>query len=179
MVMPSGPDPIETLLTVANARHVRAAEADPADDDPAPVHDHLRDAEDARRFLERNGAAIPRGRPPAASLKDLRRLRQAVVTLAERDSLAPARPLLRRAAYRLDEAGRLQTIRSGWQGFVNRLLPALLTMREQRAQLKTCANPACRWLFLDRSKNQARVWCDMAVCGNRAKVKRFLARQRR
>jgi predicted RNA-binding Zn ribbon-like protein len=31
--------------------------------------------------------------------------------------------------------------------------------------------PQCGWLFVDRSKNRSRVWCDMAVCGNRTKAK--------
>ena len=33
-------------------------------------------------------------------------------------------------------------------------------------KLKICPN--CSWLFLDRSRNSSRLWCDMAVCGNRA-----------
>ena len=36
----------------------------------------------------------------------------------------------------------------------------------------------CRWLFLDRSKNHSRRWCDMRICGNRSKTRRFYARQR-
>ncbi|MGV3552361.1 CGNR zinc finger domain-containing protein [Rhizobium sp.] len=36
-------------------------------------------------------------------------------------------------------------------------------------RLKICPN--CAWLFLDRSKNRSRTWCDMAVCGNRAKAR--------
>jgi predicted RNA-binding Zn ribbon-like protein len=36
--------------------------------------------------------------------------------------------------------------------------------------------PDCEWLFLDQSKNQSRMWCDMAVCGNRAKARAHYAR---
>lgn len=36
-------------------------------------------------------------------------------------------------------------------------------------KVKVC--PACRWLFLDVSKNKSRRWCDMKVCGNRAKAR--------
>ncbi|HVN03613.1 MAG TPA: ABATE domain-containing protein [Bryobacteraceae bacterium] len=46
------------------------------------------------------------------------------------------------------------------------------------ASLRECGAPACRWLFLDHSKNHSRRWCDMKVCGNRAKAQRFHARQR-
>jgi len=41
------------------------------------------------------------------------------------------------------------------------------------SRLRTCGNPQCRWVFLDTSKNGARRWCSMAVCGNREKVRRF------
>jgi predicted RNA-binding Zn ribbon-like protein len=40
----------------------------------------------------------------------------------------------------------------------------------ERDRIRVCA--ACGWLFLDRSKNRSRRWCDMSVCGNRAKAKR-------
>ncbi len=42
-------------------------------------------------------------------------------------------------------------------------------------RLRICAN--CNWLFLDRSRNGSRLWCDMAVCGNRNKAKRHYARR--
>lgn len=34
----------------------------------------------------------------------------------------------------------------------------------------------CGWLFIDSSKNGRRRWCDMRVCGNRAKAKRHRQR---
>jgi predicted RNA-binding Zn ribbon-like protein len=37
-----------------------------------------------------------------------------------------------------------------------------------------CASEACGWVFLDPSHR--RRWCTMAVCGNRAKVRRFAER---
>lgn len=40
------------------------------------------------------------------------------------------------------------------------------------------ACPGCGWLFLDTTRNRSRVWCTMAVCGNRAKTTRFANRQR-
>nr|WP_316653470.1 CGNR zinc finger domain-containing protein [uncultured Gellertiella sp.] len=45
-----------------------------------------------------------------------------------------------------------------------------LISAEQRARMKICGN--CGWLFLDRSKNRSRMWCDMAVCGNRIKARK-------
>ena len=47
------------------------------------------------------------------------------------------------------------------------------------ARVRECAADPCAWLFVDRSKNRSRRWCDMAVCGNRDKVRRHRRRQRR
>jgi predicted RNA-binding Zn ribbon-like protein len=41
-------------------------------------------------------------------------------------------------------------------------------------QVKSCSSDICRWLFLDTSKNHTRRWCEMRVCGNRAKARRYL-----
>jgi predicted RNA-binding Zn ribbon-like protein len=45
------------------------------------------------------------------------------------------------------------------------------------AAVRECASGACRWLFLDRSRNRSRRWCDMKVCGNRAKARRHYRRR--
>jgi predicted RNA-binding Zn ribbon-like protein len=44
--------------------------------------------------------------------------------------------------------------------------------------VRECSENTCRWLFLDRSRNHSRRWCDMQLCGNRSKAKRFYARTR-
>lgn len=49
------------------------------------------------------------------------------------------------------------------------LAPDLLT------RLRECAGPDCSWLFLDRTKNGSRHWCNMRTCGNRAKARRHRA----
>ncbi len=45
-------------------------------------------------------------------------------------------------------------------------------------RLRECEGHACGWLFYDRSKNNRRRWCEMEVCGNRAKQRRLAARRR-
>ena len=45
-------------------------------------------------------------------------------------------------------------------------------------RLKACQADDCHWAFYDHTRNRSGVWCDMAVCGDRAKVERFRARQR-
>jgi predicted RNA-binding Zn ribbon-like protein len=44
--------------------------------------------------------------------------------------------------------------------------------------VRECSEKTCRWFFLDRSRNHSRRWCDMQLCGNRSKAKRFYARTR-
>lgn len=44
-------------------------------------------------------------------------------------------------------------------------------------RLSRCANGACGWLFLDRTRNHSRRWCSSGDCGNRDRVRRFYQRQ--
>ena len=55
----------------------------------------------------------------------------------------------------------------------------LLTSGGDRAMVRECASDTCEWLFLDRTRNHSRRWCDMADCGNRAKQQRLRARVRK
>lgn len=48
---------------------------------------------------------------------------------------------------------------------------------DQMTHVRACAADTCRWLFLDTSKNHSRRWCDMKICGNRMKARRFQARR--
>jgi predicted RNA-binding Zn ribbon-like protein len=38
--------------------------------------------------------------------------------------------------------------------------------------VRRCEGRGCGWLFLDTSRNRTRRWCDMRICGNRAKARR-------
>ncbi|MTE14675.1 CGNR zinc finger domain-containing protein [Nocardia aurantiaca] len=46
----------------------------------------------------------------------------------------------------------------------------------ERDRLKECGRDACTRLYIDTSRGGSRRWCDMTVCGNRAKSKAFRAR---
>lgn len=48
----------------------------------------------------------------------------------------------------------------------------------QSERLRRCGGDKCTWLFIDESKNGSRRWCDMSVCGNRAKSRRHYQRAR-
>ncbi len=43
-------------------------------------------------------------------------------------------------------------------------------------RVRACAAADCGWWFLDDTRNASRRWCDMKICGNRDKVRRFRER---
>jgi predicted RNA-binding Zn ribbon-like protein len=145
------------------------------------AHDHLRDANVAREFLAARGEfRAPSGAPPAAELRRLRLLRDAVRALARGETRAYARDrdaLLRGARYRLAPDGTLRSENDGWAEFCDLLVPPLVALGSERPRLRACGNRRCGWLFIDRSANGRRRWCDPKACGNRMKVRRFRARR--
>jgi predicted RNA-binding Zn ribbon-like protein len=54
---------------------------------------------------------------------------------------------------------------------------AELLTSEDRRKIRQCGGHECGWLFLDTSRNHGRQWCDMKICGNRAKLRRFRERR--
>lgn len=44
--------------------------------------------------------------------------------------------------------------------------------------IRRCEGRGCGWLFLDTSRNRTRRWCDMRICGNRAKARRHHQRMK-
>jgi predicted RNA-binding Zn ribbon-like protein len=78
--------------------------------------------------------------------------------------------------------GRLHWV-SGGEDDLNRVLWEVartvgrLVTSARLAKVRLCAAADCGWLFLDDTKNRSRRWCDMKLCGNREKLRRFRARQ--
>jgi predicted RNA-binding Zn ribbon-like protein len=81
------------------------------------------------------------------------------------------------------------TIRLHWHGggatghaaaFLGPITLSALTLLMEKNLLRTkrCAGQECGWLFFDTTKNNRRRWCEMRVCGNRAKVRAARQRQR-
>jgi predicted RNA-binding Zn ribbon-like protein len=58
-----------------------------------------------------------------------------------------------------------------------RMAEQVLSLPTER--LHICQGRNCSWVFTDSSKAGRRRWCDMAVCGNAAKFRRFQKRSRR
>jgi predicted RNA-binding Zn ribbon-like protein len=48
-----------------------------------------------------------------------------------------------------------------------------LVLSPRLARVRACAAGDCGWWFLDDTKNRSRRWCDMKLCGNREKIRRF------
>ncbi|CAL9458838.1 CGNR zinc finger domain-containing protein [Streptomyces sp. enrichment culture] len=97
---------------------------------------------------------------PVVPLGDLLARAPLVVTVDPADgsaALAPADegPLLGRVAAAVAEALTAGT----WQ------------------RLKACESPDCHWAYYDRSPGGRGRWCSMQVCGARAKMRRYRAKQ--
>ena len=48
-----------------------------------------------------------------------------------------------------------------------------LVLSPRLGRVRSCAAGDCGWWFVDDTKNRSRRWCDMKICGNREKVRRF------
>ena len=83
-----------------------------------------------------------------------------------------------------ERAGKGWSLRQRWLledpgDAVRPIATDALELLASAGQVRHCANPKCVLFFLDTSKSQRRRWCSMAVCGNRAKVAEFRARENR
>lgn len=54
---------------------------------------------------------------------------------------------------------------------------AALLASEEVTQLRICGGPDCGWMYVDRSRNGLRRWCEMSVCGTREKSRRRAVRR--
>jgi predicted RNA-binding Zn ribbon-like protein len=73
----------------------------------------------------------------------------------------------------LDAAGPLDRLRLALA------TAALDATRLDRSRVRRCGSPRCVLLYYDTTKNRSRRWCDMAVCGNRAKASAHYHRTKR
>lgn len=167
----------------------------------------LRNTEDVLAFLVEHEALTPREaavarknlRDVGASARFMRRaiaLRDVVARALEKIGLT--RPLayddlLALNAVLKSDAGYSEIRASGASyslafrplrsDATNVLAPVARAMAELLTAVsppvRKCANAECiRW-FYDDSRTGRRRWCEMAICGNRAKVSAFQRRQRR
>jgi len=173
----------------------------------SPTHDHLRDYADIVRFAALAGGLAPSVAKRLAQRADRDPRRAAAVYelgIALRESIWAVFSALasgespRDADLQLigdaaaagaarsrlvqDKAGVVWSLGSDsdelerplWE--IARSAADLLTSGEHE-RIKECASTTCEWVFLDRSRNRSRRWCDMSDCGNRAKARRFQAKK--
>jgi predicted RNA-binding Zn ribbon-like protein len=131
-----------------------------------------------------------RRRPAAADavLCETKELREALHAIVIEEPLpqAAAEQLHRfviaavgESTYRRDAAGSLRL--DGGAGVrvpLHRFALSLHSLLDgqPRNAIRPCADERCGWVFFDPSGR--RRWCEMSVCGNRAKARRFAERHR-
>jgi predicted RNA-binding Zn ribbon-like protein len=129
----------------------------------------------AREVLERLFSALAHGDPPGEALDDFNRL---LGQALEHMRVIPVTGGRRRE----------QTIRLGWPELgttVDSLIwpvvwsAASLIASDEAARIRVCGGPDCGWIYVDRSRNQLRRWCQMETCGTREKSRRRYQRIRR
>jgi predicted RNA-binding Zn ribbon-like protein len=72
---------------------------------------------------------------------------------------------------------RGQVKAAGFPVWLIALTASQLMLSDDLGHVRACEADSCRWLFLDTSKNHTRRWCNMKICGNRAKARRFQERR--
>ena len=122
-----------------------------------------------REAIHDIGAAVgDRAKPPDAALAALAALHARFMTRA---TLAPGV-----ASCRWRWSIRASPVEAGLGPIA--LAAVKLFTEGDFNRIRECGGHACGWLFYDRSKNNRRRWCEMEVCGNRAKQRRLAARRR-
>ena len=157
-------------------RHAKALPVEEADWLRARVSEHTDLAADLlaqgialREAIHHIGAALGRhAKPPEAALASLSALHARCVAKAE---LAPGA-----LSCRWSWSVRASPVEAALGPIA--LAAVRLFTEGDFHRIRECGGHACGWLFYDRSKNNRRRWCEMEVCGNRAKQKRLAARRR-
>ena len=154
----------------------------------------LVDGRQARR-LRKNAESRPR--KAAALLSRARKLREALFALFSaaaggdpppRAALALLNSMMPAAMGDLgitpSGSGYQWSWNSGGERLDGLLYPVIDSACELLAsadldRVRRCESERCDWLFIDTSRNRSRRWCDMSVCGNRAKARRHYARSKK
>jgi predicted RNA-binding Zn ribbon-like protein len=121
----------------------------------------------ARAVLQRLFSAMDRGEKPDDALDDFNQL---LGKSLERMRVTP-----------VETRRRDQKLQLGWQdagtSLESLIWPVLwsaarLIVSDEAPQIRTCGGADCGWMYVDRSRNGLRRWCQMATCGTREKSRR-------
>jgi predicted RNA-binding Zn ribbon-like protein len=143
--------------------------------------DLLSDLDGAQCWLATNGLA-DRCDADEKVRNALVAAREAILGVVEHRSIDDFNALLDRGRIRrtLTESGpqEMADVPSEWLAGWLAADSLLSLLGEAPDRIKQCAHPHCILWFHDTSKNGARRWHSMAVCGNRAKAARHYAAKR-
>jgi predicted RNA-binding Zn ribbon-like protein len=156
--------------------------------------DHLADPKWLEVFLTHwklsplQASRAPRGQ--LLKLRDL--LRHAAEKLSAGRSLGPQELSALNLALKVPARQRLVQHQNGlrselvpvkndWSWVIARIAASLAEMLTNGAaeRMKICANGDCRWVFYDPTKARIKRWCKDSRCGNRARVRRARAAEKR
>jgi predicted RNA-binding Zn ribbon-like protein len=151
---------------IEEARAGRLAER--AAKKPAKALRAVERAYDLREAMHAIFAALARKQQPEPRALDV--LNDSLQRAAKRGGLAPAPE--GNFAWRWEEDALESPL---WA--IAHAAASVLTGAEL-GRLRACGGHGCGWLFIDRSRNGTRRWCEMEVCGNRAKARRHHAKKR-
>ena len=133
------------------------------------ARDLLAQAVELRAVIHDLGAALGRrAGPPPAALASLSALHARCIAKAE---LTPGGEL----AFRWRWSVGASPVEAALGPIA--LAAVRLFTEGDFSRIRECGGHDCGWLFYDRSKNNRRRWCEMEVCGNRAKQRRLRARR--
>lgn len=153
------------ILSAKAARGIRAlARARPREAESA-----YRKALRVRVVLEGLFRAVAGGEPPGDVLEEFNR---ELARALERMRVAP-----------VGGKGRV-SLQLGWddeESLDSVLWPvvwsaASLIVSEEASRIRICGGADCGWMYVDRSRNGFRRWCQMETCGTREKSRRRYAR---
>jgi predicted RNA-binding Zn ribbon-like protein len=157
------------------------------------LEDELAEPEAAAAWLTGRGL-LPQGEPLTPSdVRQAQSMREAIRKLLLAHNGAPldaaAVDAVNNAAksaelvVRFEDDGHaaLVPVRPGIDGALGRLIAIVYRSISEGTweRLKACPEDRCEWAFYDWSKNRSATWCDMSVCGNRAKARAYRQRRQR
>ena len=138
---------------------------------PKEAEGGLRSAVRAREVLHGVFSAVAGEKPVGEALDQFNRL------------LGPTLEHLRVVRDRGRQRGR--RLKLGWDDLETRLdsligpvlwSAASLLSSDEVSRIRICDAPDCGWMYVDRSRNGLRRWCQMQTCGTREKSRRRYGR---
>lgn len=131
-------------------------------------------AHQLRNLLQRLFSSVAKGQHAEAVWRDFNRALARTLYWLQLTS-PPGPPVARRASWSWRRQGEeLDSVLWAvvWSA-------AQLLVSEDASRIRICGGCDCGWMYVDRSRNRLRRWCDMKTCGTAAKSQRRRAKHQR